>query len=173
MNSSPDLLVGSHRVDCAAYPSDGVGVQSVRCCSQVWLAQRSSHCWARGTGWSRHSPDPYGRGSGDPAIITRCADRIGGIHIKGCFADYLAPESRKGLGYHEIGATKRLWAEPGRAVVVDFDAVVAAMPMDYDGDYMIENDEPSAESRYEPHKMSFDWARRALSFVLMQRRRNS
>jgi inosose dehydratase len=101
----------------------------------------------------------------DPAaMITRYADRIGGIHIKDCFADYLTPESRTGLGYHEVGATKRLWAEPGQGVV-DFDAVVAAMPADYDGDYMIEIDEPSVESRYESHKMSFDWARQALSFI--------
>jgi len=101
----------------------------------------------------------------DPvAMITRYADRIGGIHIKDCFADYLTPESRKGLSYHEVGATKRLWAEPGRGVV-DFDAVVAAMPADYDGDYMIEIDEPSVESRYESHKMSFDWARQALRSI--------
>jgi inosose dehydratase len=101
----------------------------------------------------------------DPvAMITRYADRIGGIHIKDCFADYLTPASRQGLSYQELGATKRLWAEPGRGVV-DFDAVVAAMPADYDGDYMIEIDEPSVESRYESHKMSFDWARQALSLI--------
>ena len=91
-------------------------------------------------------------------------DRIGGIHIKDCFPDYLSPESRQGLDYHQVGATKRLWAEPGRGVV-DFDAVVAAMPEDYDGDYMIEVDEPSVESRYDSHQMSFNWARQALSFV--------
>ena len=39
------------------------------------------------------------------------------------------------------------------------------MPADYDGDYMIEIDEPSVESRYDSHQMSFDWARQALSFV--------
>ena len=101
----------------------------------------------------------------DPAaMIVRYSDRIGGIHIKDCFPDYLSPESRQGLSYHQVGATKRLWAEPGRGVV-DFDAVVAAMPEDYDGDYMIEVDEPSVESRYDSHQMSFDWARQALSFV--------
>ena len=63
-----------------------------------------------------------------------------------------------------MGATKRLWAEPGRGVV-DFDAVVAAMPTDYDGDYMIEIDEPSVESRFESHRMSFDWARQALGHL--------
>jgi inosose dehydratase len=103
----------------------------------------------------------------DPAgLIRRYADRIGGIHIKDCFPDYLDPDDRRGLSYHEVGATKRLWAEPGLGVV-DFDAVVAAMPEDYDGDYMIEIDVPSVESRLESHRMSFDWARKALSFAAL------
>ena len=64
----------------------------------------------------------------DPAaLIRRYADRIGGIHIKDCFPDYLDPAARRGLSYHQVGGTKRLWAEPGRGVV-DFEAVVAAMP---------------------------------------------
>ena len=101
----------------------------------------------------------------DPAaFIRRFSDRIGGIHIKDCFPDYLDPVSRAGMGYREVSATKRMWAEPGLGVV-DFDAVIAAMPDDYDGDYMIEVDEPSVESRYESHRMSFEWARSALSFV--------
>jgi len=103
----------------------------------------------------------------DPAaLIRRYADRIGGIHIKDVFPDYLDPVSRRGLGYHEVTATKRVWAEPGLGVV-DFDAVVAAMPEHYDGDYMIEIDVPSVESRYDSHRMSFDWARQALSFAAL------
>jgi inosose dehydratase len=101
----------------------------------------------------------------DPAaMIRRYADRIGGIHIKDCFPDFLDPAARAGLSYHQVGATKRLWAEPGRGVV-DFDAVVAAMPEGYDGDYMIEIDEPSVESRFDSHQMSFNWARQALGFL--------
>ena len=68
------------------------------------------------------------------------------------------------MSYHEVSATKRLWAEPGLGVV-DFNAVIAAMPEDYDGDYMIEVDVPSVDSRYDSHKMSFEWANKALSFV--------
>ncbi len=99
----------------------------------------------------------------DPvALIRRYADRIGGIHIKDVFADYLDPASRAGMSYREVTATQRVWAEPGLGVL-DFDAVVAAMPADYDGDYMIEVDVPSVDSRYESHRMSFDWARQALS----------
>jgi inosose dehydratase len=101
----------------------------------------------------------------DPAaFIKRYADRIGGIHIKDCFADYLDPTTRTGMSYHEVSATKRLWAEPGLGVV-DFDAVIAAMPEDYDGDYMIEVDVPSVDSRYDSHKLSFEWANKALSFA--------
>ncbi|MEV6495690.1 sugar phosphate isomerase/epimerase, partial [Actinoplanes sp. NPDC051633] len=95
----------------------------------------------------------------DPAaFIRRYADRLGGIHIKDCFPDHL---ESPGLGYPEAAATKRLWAEPGLGVV-DFDAVLAAIPDDYDGDFMIEVDEPSVESKRESHRMSFEWAQRVL-----------
>jgi inosose dehydratase len=106
-------------------------------------------CWA--------SIDPAG-------LIRRYADRIGGIHIKDCFPDYLDPAAREGLNYHQIEATKRLWAEPGRGVV-DFDGVTAAMPEDYDGDYMIEVVEPSDDSLYDSFKMSFEWARHTLKLA--------
>ncbi|MGI8458960.1 MAG: sugar phosphate isomerase/epimerase family protein [Propionibacteriaceae bacterium] len=96
----------------------------------------------------------------DPAaFITRYADRLGGIHIKDCFPDHL--DHRSTLGYRELTATKRIWAEPGLGVV-DFDAVLAAVPADYDGDFMIEVDEPSMDSRFESHRISFDWACRHL-----------
>jgi inosose dehydratase len=98
----------------------------------------------------------------DPApLIRRYADRMGGIHIKDCFPDFLGPAGRAGMSYHEVQATKRLWAEPGLGVV-DFAAVLAAVPPEYDGDFMIEVDEPSVESRFESHRMSFEWARRSL-----------
>ena len=98
----------------------------------------------------------------EPAgFIRRYADRLGGIHLKDCFPDLLEPASRAGMSYHETTATKRLWAEPGLGVV-DFDAVVAAIPAGYDGDFMIEVDEPSMDSRAESHRISFEWARRNL-----------
>ena len=92
------------------------------------------------------------------AFIARYADRVGGIHIKDCFPDHLGSTS---LSYREATATKRLWAEPGLGVV-DFDAVLAAMPDDYDGDYMIEVDVPSVESKFESHRLSYAWARRTI-----------
>jgi len=101
----------------------------------------------------------------DPApFIRRYADRMGGIHIKDCFPDYLSPQSRAGMSYSQVQATKRLWAEPGRGVV-DFAAVVAAIPKVYDGDFMIEVDEPSVDSKAESHRISFEWARQNLPEV--------
>jgi inosose dehydratase len=95
----------------------------------------------------------------DPAaFIRRYADRLGGLHLKDVFPDHLG----RGAGsYHETTRTKRLWAEPGLGVV-DFDAVLDAIPAGYDGDFMIEVDEPSVDSKKESHRMSFAWARAAL-----------
>jgi inosose dehydratase len=102
--------------------------------------------------WSGIEPAPF---------IRRYADRLGGIHIKDCFPDLLDPASRTGMTYQDVQSTKRLWAEPGLGVV-DFAAVVAAIPDGYDGDFMIEVDEPSVESRLESHRISFEWARHSL-----------
>jgi inosose dehydratase len=96
------------------------------------------------------------------AFIRRYADRIGGIHLKDCFPDLLPPANRAGLSYRETQQTKRLWAEPGLGTV-DFDAVLAAIPDGYDGDFMIEVDEPSVASKRESHRISYEWARRALA----------
>ena len=100
----------------------------------------------------------------EPAIlITRYADRLGGIHIKDVFPDHLGPHQGEpaGRSYHELAASKQLWCEPGRGVV-DFDAVLKALPEDYDGDFMIEIDEPSVESRFESHQIAYQWARQNL-----------
>jgi len=95
------------------------------------------------------------------ALITRYADRLGGIHIKDVFPDHLHLDSKEPRSYHELTASKRLWCEPGLGVV-DFDAVLAALPSDYDGDFMIEIDEPSGDSRFESHRISYEWALRNL-----------
>jgi inosose dehydratase len=95
----------------------------------------------------------------DPvAFVTRYADRIGGLHLKDCFPDLLDPRSRRGMSYGEVSDTKRLWAEPGLGVV-DLDAVLAALPDTYDGDFMIEVDVPSVATKLESHRLSYEWAR--------------
>lgn len=101
----------------------------------------------------------------DPvALMTRYRDRIGGIHIKDVYADYLDENVNSGLNYQQVAETKRLWAEPGLGVL-DFAAIVAAMPENYDGDYMIEVDYPSVENVYESHRLSYEWARKELDFA--------
>ena len=99
----------------------------------------------------------------DPAsLIRRYADRLGGIHLKDCFPDHLDQDTdREPISYQELAASQRLWAEPGLGVV-DFDAVLAAIPDEYDGDFMIEVDHPSVDSRFESHRISFEWARNHL-----------
>jgi inosose dehydratase len=99
----------------------------------------------------------------EPAsLIERYADRLGGIHIKDVFPDHLGPhhgeaQTPGGRSYQELTATKRLWCEPGRGVV-DFEAMLKALPEDYDGDFMIEIDEPSVDSRFESHRIAYQWA---------------
>lgn len=98
----------------------------------------------------------------DPAdVIARHADRVGAIHLKDAFADFLDPASRVGMSYLATQATKRLWAEPGHGVV-DFDRIIAAMPVGYDGDWMIEVDEPSIDDLFESTRRCRDWAVRSL-----------
>lgn len=97
----------------------------------------------------------------DPAdFITRYADRLGALHLKDCFADHL--DGRGGdASYRQLSDSKRLWAEPGLGVI-DFTAVLAALPADFDGDLMIEVDEPSVATPRESHQISYDWAVRYL-----------
>ena len=52
-------------------------------------------------------------------------------------------------------------AEPGLGVV-NFDAVLGPIQDDYDGDFMIEVDHPSVDSRFESHRISFEWAKNHL-----------
>ncbi|HEY5981703.1 MAG TPA: sugar phosphate isomerase/epimerase [Microlunatus sp.] len=94
----------------------------------------------------------------DPAsFITRYADRIGALHLKDVFADFL--DGRAGAAtYREQADSQRLWAEPGRGVL-DIAAILAALPDDYDGDIMIEVDEPSTPTKRESHEISYAWAR--------------
>jgi inosose dehydratase len=36
--------------------------------------------------------------------------------------------------------------------------MLKALPEDYDGDFMIEIDEPSVDSRFESHQVAYGWA---------------
>ena len=103
----------------------------------------------------------------DPvALIERYSDRVGGIHLKDVYPDHL-DAARGGGDYRTVSGSGRLWAEPGRGVL-DLAAVLAALPADYDGDYMIEVDHPSVETLHESHRLSYEWARSALEPLLLK-----
>jgi inosose dehydratase len=97
----------------------------------------------------------------DPAgLIIRYADRIGALHLKDVFDDFL--DGRAGAAtYREQSDSGRLWAEPGLGVL-DIPAILAALPSDYDGDVMIEVDHPSTSTKRESHEISYAWAREHL-----------
>ncbi|WP_127129186.1 sugar phosphate isomerase/epimerase [Georgenia sp. SYP-B2076] len=101
----------------------------------------------------------------DPAqMVRRYAGRVGGIHLKDVFGDHLEPGRLGRMSYRRTVETGRLWAEPGRGVV-DLDAVLAAMPDGYDGDYMIEIDRTSIDSAYYSLKEAYAWATRAFALT--------
>jgi inosose dehydratase len=103
-------------------------------------------------------------GADPAAVIRKHADRMGAVHLKDVLPDFLDVKAREGMSYFAQQSSKRLWTEPGFGVV-DFPAILAAMPPEYDGDYMIEVDEPSVDDRFESTKRSYDWAASALSFL--------
>jgi inosose dehydratase len=101
----------------------------------------------------------------DPAgMIRRYGDRIGAIHLSDVFEDHLRPTTRVSSA-GELITTRRLWAEPG-AGVVDFTAVLSALPPGFHGDVVTEVDQPSTDSIYRSHEATFQWATRALAEVI-------
>ena len=80
------------------------------------------------------TPATYAGPASSPGpFLRRYADRMGAIHLKDCFPDYLDQAEATDLGYAEVSRSQRLWAEPGRGIV-DFAAVLDAVPDGYDGD---------------------------------------
>lgn len=92
----------------------------------------------------------------DPAaFIARYADRLGAIHLKDVGSIGEGP-------YLDRNRSGLLWAEPGRGII-DFDAVIAAIPADYDGDFMIEIDWPTPLGLVQSHRVAYEWAAGTLS----------
>lgn len=94
-------------------------------------------------------------------VIADYADRVVAVHLKDIFLSKAEQSKRDGKSYFEASPRGMLWAEPGIGEL-DMDAIVAAFPSDFSGDFMIEVDVPSFENKKESHQVSYDWARRAL-----------
>ena len=94
-------------------------------------------------------------------IIGDYADRIVATHLKDVFISKAEQGKRDNKAYFDMNTRGALWAEPGVGEL-DFDSIIAAFPKAFDGDFMIEVDVPSVESKRESHQISFEWAQRAL-----------
>jgi inosose dehydratase len=103
-------------------------------------------------------------GTDPAAFLSRYADRVGALHLKDVYADFLDGRAG-GATYREQSDSGRLWAEPGLGVL-DIPAILAALPADYDGDVMIEVDHPSTPTKRESHEISYAWARANLPDLL-------
>lgn len=94
-------------------------------------------------------------------IIDDYADRLVAVHLKDIFLSKAAQGKKDGKSYFEMSKRGELWAEPGIGEL-DMAAIIAKFPASFTGDFMIEVDVPSFESRRESHQVSYDWARNAL-----------
>jgi inosose dehydratase len=96
-------------------------------------------------------------------MVRRYAGRVGAVHLSDVFADYARPTRRgRNKSYAELVGSGRVWTEPGNGVV-DLDAVLAALPQTFDGDLMVEIEQPSVYSVYDAHRAAFEWASRTLA----------
>lgn len=94
-------------------------------------------------------------------VISDYADRLVAVHLKDIFLANAEAGKAADTSYFDMTQPGRLWAEPGLGEL-DMDAIIAAFPASFDGDFMIEVDVPSIESKRESHEVSYNWARRAL-----------
>ena len=94
-------------------------------------------------------------------IIRDYADRLVAVHLKDIFLSKAEQVKLDGKSYFELNQRGALWAEPGIGEL-DMAAIIAEFPASFEGDFMIEVDVPSYESRLESHQVSYNWARKAL-----------
>lgn len=94
-------------------------------------------------------------------IVSDYADRLVAVHLKDIFLSKAEQGKKDGKPYFDMNKRGELWAEPGIGEL-DMSAIIAAFPETFTGDFMIEVDVPSFESRRESHQVSYDWARTAL-----------
>lgn len=93
----------------------------------------------------------------DPAaIIADYADRVRAVHIKDVHRDAADRAQAGGVDYSGTVYAENVWTEPGHGDV-NFDAVLAALPADYDGWFVVEVDNPDRKSKEESAAESARW----------------
>lgn len=96
----------------------------------------------------------------DPAgLMSQYSDRIIAVHLKDVDPAAAPAAISAGDDYMQATNGRHVWTEPGRGAV-DFDGVFAALPVDYDGWFIIEVDVPNAPTAVESSQLSFDFVER-------------
>jgi inosose dehydratase len=96
-------------------------------------------------------------GGSDPAkVVADYAGRVGAMHLKDVHRDAAGQAREKDENYGEATNDTHVWTEPGRGDV-DFDAVFAALPADYDGWFVVEVDVPDLPTKEESTVTSARW----------------
>lgn len=96
-------------------------------------------------------------GGSDPAkVIGDYASRVGAMHLKDVHRTAAGRARENDENYYVATYDTHVWTEPGRGDV-DFDAVFAALPADYDGWFVVEVDVPDLPSKEESAATSAGW----------------
>lgn len=92
----------------------------------------------------------------DPAaVIAEYADRVAGVHIKDYHADIARQSREEGWDYRK-SSRSGIWTELGKGDM-DIDAVMNALPADFDGWIVIEVDRGTTPTPEESINMSGAW----------------
>jgi inosose dehydratase len=101
-------------------------------------------------------------GTDPAAIIADYADRVGGVHLKDVHEPVARVTREQGASYDEATVRRNLWTEPGRGDI-DFAAVLASVPQDFAGWWVVEVDVPDAGTPLDSARVSAAWVRDCLT----------
>jgi inosose dehydratase len=98
----------------------------------------------------------YWAGMDPVQIMSDYSDRIIAVHLKDVDAAARIAALDAGDDYGAATNTRHVWTEPGRGAI-DFDAVLATLPAEFDGWFVIEVDVPNAGSPAQSSAISYDF----------------
>lgn len=95
-------------------------------------------------------------------IIRDYADRVAAVHLKDVELGAMKTAARYNDDFVTATVQRHVWTEPGRGAV-NFDAVLDALPADFDGWLVVEVDVPNLPDRLESSQVSYDFVSGLLS----------
>jgi inosose dehydratase len=136
------------------HPHVGSGIETELEVRTVLDATRGSALWfGPDTGHLRWA------GATPQTLIADYVDRILNVHLKDVDADAAAGALAREEDYMVATGKSKVWTEPGRGSI-DFDAVFAALPENFDGWFVIEVDVPNLGTPVESSAASLEFVRR-------------